>query len=71
LAWFNKGWTPDNLAQAHSFFDRAMLADPSNVDARADPTSAPRLLSDRTIRLRPEDRCRLPATTRGKPSGRS
>jgi TolB-like protein/class 3 adenylate cyclase len=33
LAWFNKGWTPDNVAQARSFFDRALLADPSNVDA--------------------------------------
>ena len=33
LAWFNKGWTPDNVAQARSFFDRALLADPGNVDA--------------------------------------
>ena len=45
LAWFNKGWTPDNLVQARSFFDRAMLADPSNVDAlvgsaRADAVEA-------------------------------
>ena len=45
LAWFNKGWTPDNLAQARSFFDRALLADPNNVDAlvgsaRADAVNA-------------------------------
>ncbi len=33
LAWFNKGWTLDNLAQARTFFDRALAADPGNVDA--------------------------------------
>ena len=33
LAWFNKGRTPDNVAQARSFFDRALAADPGNVDA--------------------------------------
>jgi TolB-like protein/class 3 adenylate cyclase len=33
LAWFNKGVTPDNVAQARSFFDRALSADPNNVDA--------------------------------------
>ena len=33
LAWFNKGITPDNIAQARSFFDRALSADPGNVDA--------------------------------------
>ena len=33
MAWFNKGLTPDNLAQARSFFDRALAADPGNVDA--------------------------------------
>ena len=33
LAWFNKGVTPDNVAQARSFFDRALTADPDNVDA--------------------------------------
>src|SRR3984885_1344093 len=32
-AWFNKGITPDNIAQARSFFDRALSADPGNVDA--------------------------------------
>ena len=43
LAWFNKGMTPDNLARARSFFDRALIADHDNVDAligsaRADAT---------------------------------
>ncbi len=33
LAWLNKGRTPDNVAQARSFFDRALSADPDNVDA--------------------------------------
>jgi TolB-like protein/class 3 adenylate cyclase/Tfp pilus assembly protein PilF len=33
LAWFNKGINPDNIAQAQSFFDRALAADPDNVEA--------------------------------------
>ncbi len=33
LAWYNRGITPDNVAQARSFFDRALTADPDNVDA--------------------------------------
>jgi TolB-like protein/class 3 adenylate cyclase len=33
LAWFNKGLTPDTVAQARSFFERALSADPDNVDA--------------------------------------
>jgi TolB-like protein len=33
LAWHNKGQTPDNVARARSFFDRALSADPNNVDA--------------------------------------
>ncbi len=33
LAWFNRGWTPGNLAQARSFFDRALSANPGNIDA--------------------------------------
>jgi hypothetical protein len=32
-AWFYKGPTPDNLARARSYFDRALTADPDNVDA--------------------------------------
>jgi TolB-like protein len=33
LAWLNKGMMPDNVARARSFFDRALSADPDNVDA--------------------------------------
>src|SRR5208337_2147398 len=33
LAWLNRGTTPDNVAQAQSYFDRALAADPDNVDA--------------------------------------
>jgi TolB-like protein len=33
MAWYNKGRTPDNVARARDFFDRALLADPDNVDA--------------------------------------
>ncbi|HZZ22592.1 MAG TPA: adenylate/guanylate cyclase domain-containing protein [Roseiarcus sp.] len=33
MALFNKGRTPDNVAQARSFFGRALTADPDNVDA--------------------------------------
>jgi TolB-like protein/class 3 adenylate cyclase len=32
LAWLNKGQTPESAAQARSFFDRALAADPDNVD---------------------------------------
>jgi TolB-like protein/class 3 adenylate cyclase/Flp pilus assembly protein TadD len=33
MAWLNKGSTPDNVTQARGFFDRALAADPGNVDA--------------------------------------
>ena len=33
LAWLNKGRTPGHVAQARSFFDRALTADPDNIDA--------------------------------------
>src|SRR5271167_876068 len=33
LARLNNGLTPDTVAQAHSFFDRALTADPHNVEA--------------------------------------
>jgi TolB-like protein/DNA-binding winged helix-turn-helix (wHTH) protein len=33
LAWLNKGLTPGHVARARSLFDRAITADPSNVDA--------------------------------------
>jgi TolB-like protein len=31
--WFNKGLTPDYMAQARSFFEKAMALDPENVEA--------------------------------------
>jgi hypothetical protein len=31
--WLNKGRTPNNVGQARGFFDRALSADPNNVDA--------------------------------------
>src|SRR5271166_2030923 len=33
LAWFNKGRTSDNVAQARGSYDRALAVDPDNVDA--------------------------------------
>ena len=33
LAWLNKGPAPEYVARARSFFDRALAADPGNVDA--------------------------------------
>src|SRR6185437_4028694 len=33
LAWLNKSPTPDNVVRARSFFDRALAADPENVEA--------------------------------------
>jgi len=33
MSWLNKGRTSENVAQARSFFDHALTADPDNVDA--------------------------------------
>src|SRR5271169_6561100 len=33
LAWYNKGASPDNVAQSRGLFDRALAVDPDNVDA--------------------------------------
>ena len=33
MALLNKGTTPDNVAEARSYFDRALSADPNNVEA--------------------------------------
>jgi TolB-like protein/class 3 adenylate cyclase len=33
MAWLNKSMTADTLAKSRSFFDRALAADPDNVDA--------------------------------------
>jgi len=32
-SWYNKGLTPDYMAQAHSFFEKAIALDPENVEA--------------------------------------
>ena len=32
-AWLNKGYTPENVARARGLFDRALAADPGNVEA--------------------------------------
>ena len=40
LAWLGKELTPHNVAQARSFFDRALTADPGNVDALIGSASA-------------------------------
>ena len=46
LAWVNKGLTPDNIAQARSFFDRALSADPDNVDALVGSARADAIAGD-------------------------
>jgi TolB-like protein/class 3 adenylate cyclase/tetratricopeptide (TPR) repeat protein len=33
LACANQGWTPDHLAKARGFFDRALILDPDNIEA--------------------------------------
>src|SRR5580700_9862753 len=33
LSWIHRGRTPNHIAQARSFFDRALKSDPDNVDA--------------------------------------
>ncbi|HEY1453467.1 MAG TPA: adenylate/guanylate cyclase domain-containing protein, partial [Roseiarcus sp.] len=33
LAWLNRGRTPDNVAKARDFCDRAVAADPNNIEA--------------------------------------
>ena len=33
IAWFNKGPTPDHMARARGFFERALALDPGNVEA--------------------------------------
>jgi TolB-like protein/class 3 adenylate cyclase len=33
IAWFNKGPTPDHMARARSFFERALALDPDSVEA--------------------------------------
>jgi TolB-like protein/class 3 adenylate cyclase len=33
LSWVHRGRTPNHIAQARSFFDRALASDPDNIDA--------------------------------------
>ena len=54
MAWLNKGMAPGNVAQARSFFDRALTADPDNVDAliesaRVDVKAARIFVCDRSL----------------------
>jgi TolB-like protein/Tfp pilus assembly protein PilF len=49
--WFNKGLTPDYMAQARSFFEKAMAFDPENVEAmvglaRVDAMTGVALMTD-------------------------
>jgi TolB-like protein len=50
-AWFNKGLTPDHMAQARGFFDQALTLDAGNIEAmtglaRVDVALAAALLTD-------------------------
>jgi TolB-like protein len=50
-AWFNKGTIPDYMAQARSFFEKAIALDPENVEAivglaRVDATTAASIMTD-------------------------
>src|SRR5262245_30797224 len=50
-SWCNKGLTPDNMAQARSFFEKALALDPGNVEAmvglaRVDCSVAGGLMTD-------------------------
>jgi len=54
MAWFNKG-TPEYMAQARAFFERALVLDPKNVDALVGTAQvaiyANFLRDDRIVRL--------------------
>ena len=56
-AWLNKGLTPEYMAQARGFFERALALDPSNIEAmvglaRANvATGASFVTDDRTVYL--------------------
>jgi len=50
-SWFSKGPTPDHMAQARSFFEKAMPLDPENVEAmvglaRVDAMTGAALMTD-------------------------
>ena len=40
MAWFNKGPTPEHMAQAAGFFERALALDPKNIEALVGMASA-------------------------------
>jgi TolB-like protein/class 3 adenylate cyclase/Tfp pilus assembly protein PilF len=51
IAWFNKGITPEFMAQAREFFERALALDPKNIEAlvgraNIDATMAVAFLTD-------------------------
>jgi TolB-like protein/class 3 adenylate cyclase len=48
VAWMNKGASPEYLAQARGFFERALGLDPANIEARAtvDAQSAAYFMTD-------------------------
>jgi TolB-like protein/class 3 adenylate cyclase/Tfp pilus assembly protein PilF len=50
-SWLNKGLTPDHMAQARSFFEKAIALDPENVEAmvglaRVDSTTGAAVMTD-------------------------
>jgi TolB-like protein/Tfp pilus assembly protein PilF len=57
MAWFNKGPTPEYMAQARGFFERALALDPKNIEALVGTaqvdvvTGANFLTDDRVARL--------------------
>jgi tetratricopeptide (TPR) repeat protein len=54
MAWLNKGHVPDNIAQAHSFFDRALAADSENVEALVASASVGALEGAMSIAIDPK-----------------
>jgi TolB-like protein/Tfp pilus assembly protein PilF len=51
MAWLNKGPTPENMARARGFYERALALDPNNVEAlvgmaRVDVSTAASFLTD-------------------------
>jgi TolB-like protein len=54
-AWINKGITPEYMAQARSFFERALALDPSNIEALIGTalvdTNSVHLIDDRAARM--------------------
>jgi TolB-like protein/class 3 adenylate cyclase/Flp pilus assembly protein TadD len=51
MSWFNKGLTPDHMARARSFLEKAMALDPGNVEAmvclaRVDAATGSALMTD-------------------------